>query len=178
MTHPKEVVFECPRFKVVQQRLDEKEYYYVQKPNAVMGLLLKGGKFLFCRHYRPILKTQGLELIGGRVEEGEDPTTALTREIYEEIGLKLEPKHLFSIDPLPSVTTERVHVFFANIEDDFDLEATPHGQDEGIRGLALLSIDEVLSEIHSNNLTSAAEGYAFLRFILKRRGSLNDECLV
>jgi 8-oxo-dGTP pyrophosphatase MutT (NUDIX family) len=39
----------------------------------------------------------GLDLIGGRVEEGETPAEAATREAWEEVGVRLNPQKLVQV---------------------------------------------------------------------------------
>lgn len=55
---------------------------------VVAGVLVKEGKILLCRR-GPGMKLAGYwELPGGKVEPGEEPAAALTRELREELGVK------------------------------------------------------------------------------------------
>lgn len=58
---------------------------------AVHGLIKKGNRFLVTlRSPNNDYKPNEWDLPGGTVEFGEDPTTALKRELSEETGLKIE----------------------------------------------------------------------------------------
>ncbi len=53
------------------------------------------GQFLICQ--RPAHKARGLlwEFVGGKVEKGETPTEALTRECHEEPAVTVQPTEVF-----------------------------------------------------------------------------------
>ncbi len=63
---------------------------------AVVAVALVDDCGRWLMHKRPAGKHHaGLwEFPGGKVEHGENPATALVREISEELGLTLSPKHL------------------------------------------------------------------------------------
>jgi nudix-type nucleoside diphosphatase (YffH/AdpP family) len=55
-----------------------------------------------------------LEIPAGSVEEGEQPADTMTRELEEEIGLRVEgitPIHAFYVSP--GGTSERIHLYYA-----------------------------------------------------------------
>lgn len=59
-------------------------------------LLVNGTYVLQLRDDKPGIAAPGMwSLFGGRVEEGEEPRTALLREVEEELCLRLEDCHLF-----------------------------------------------------------------------------------
>lgn len=58
--------------------------------SSVKALIKYKNKYLFL--YLLLPKKSGWSLPGGQIEYGEEPETALKREVYEEIGLKIEIK--------------------------------------------------------------------------------------
>lgn len=60
---------------------DEKE---IEPEKHVLILPFYQGKLVFTKH-----KQRGIELPGGKIEEGETPLAAAVREVYEEIGASL-----------------------------------------------------------------------------------------
>ncbi|MFF9621657.1 (deoxy)nucleoside triphosphate pyrophosphohydrolase [Streptomyces griseosporeus] len=64
----------------------------MSEPIVVVGAaLLDGGRLLAARRSAPPELAGRWELPGGKVEPGEHPETALTRELHEELGVAAEP---------------------------------------------------------------------------------------
>lgn len=63
---------------------------------AVCGILEIDGKILFVRHTYGSAKDRIL-IPGGYVKEGELPTAAVKREIFEETGVESEAESVFSV---------------------------------------------------------------------------------
>lgn len=63
---------------------------------AVCGILEIDGRILFVRHTYGQAKDRIL-VPGGYVKEGEFPSEAVSREIFEETGVRSEAKSVFSI---------------------------------------------------------------------------------
>lgn len=64
----------------------------------------KTGKVLLGKRSSKVNKGGAWNLFGGRVEDGEHPRKALVRELEEETGLSLAPRHLSKLD-----TVKRKH---------------------------------------------------------------------
>jgi 8-oxo-dGTP diphosphatase len=54
---------------------------------VVAGLILKQGKLLVCQRTRHQTMPLKWEFPGGKIEEGEQPRSALRRELEEELGI-------------------------------------------------------------------------------------------
>ena len=55
---------------------------------VVAALILKEGKFLACQRTKHQVFPLKWEFPGGKIEEGEIPTQALSRELEEELGIR------------------------------------------------------------------------------------------
>lgn len=93
----------------------------VEHRGAVAAVpLLPDGAVLLVRQYRHAAGGPLLEIPAGTLEPGEDPASALQRELAEEIGMRAgEVRHLVTFLPSPGFLTEEVHVYLAR-------DLTPH----------------------------------------------------
>ena len=66
------------------------------RPHAVSCIVPINGKILFVRHTYGVAKGRIL-IPGGYLQEGELPSQAAKRELFEETGVTAEPKALFSM---------------------------------------------------------------------------------
>ena len=78
-------------------------------------------KFYLIKQFRPFYYVRGknlkYEIGGGLVDKGESLTTALKREIKEEIGVKTKKiVKLTTYCPVPGYSDEIVHVYYAEVE--------------------------------------------------------------
>ncbi|MDQ7842916.1 MAG: NUDIX hydrolase [Armatimonadota bacterium] len=87
----------------------------VEHRGAVAAVpLLPDGSVLLVRQHREAAGGSLLEIPAGTVEPGEDPETALQRELAEEIGMRAgRLTRLTSFLPSPGFLTEVVHVYLA-----------------------------------------------------------------
>jgi 8-oxo-dGTP pyrophosphatase MutT (NUDIX family)/predicted DNA-binding WGR domain protein len=82
--------------------------------SVVIGCVIRGDAVLFIRRFEPQYPEihGNLELPGGKIEFGENPATAVKREIYEETGIDIEPKNLL---PFSYVAIRRKERHFLNV---------------------------------------------------------------
>ena len=108
--------------------------------DVVAALIWEGDKFLACQ--RPANKARGLlwEFVGGKVEPGETPEQARSRECREELDVTVAPRDVFMtvIHEYPDLTV-RLILFNAVIA-----EGTPKLLEHNdLRWITTAQIDEL-----------------------------------
>lgn len=77
------------------------------------------GRFVLVRQYRRAVEQTLLEVVAGCLEQGEAPEEGARREMEEESGYRvLALTHLGVIVPCPGYSEERLHLFFAQLEQE------------------------------------------------------------
>lgn len=161
------IICNTPRFDVFCDRVvtptnDIKDYYYLSKRNAVLVVPYWDNFVSLIYTNRYLINEISIETIGGRIEDGEDPLTAAKRELYEEISIQSNDfKYLTSINPLPSITTEKVYIFAAKIT---NIKQAALQTDEDIVSLEYFQFDEIPNLVLSNKFKSAIDAFAVLYF--------------
>lgn len=90
------------------------EYHVVHLHRIAIALIVdEQDQALMLWRYRFPTDQWGYELLGGLVENGEDPAATAAREVAEESGWRPigEPEHLISFEPLPGQVTAPVDVY-------------------------------------------------------------------
>lgn len=90
------------------------EYHVVHLDRIAIGLIVDDqDRVLMLHRYRFPTDQWGYELLGGLVEEGEEPAQTAAREVTEETGYRPigEPEHLISFEPLPGQVTAPTDVY-------------------------------------------------------------------
>ncbi|MCX7912245.1 MAG: NUDIX hydrolase [Dehalococcoidales bacterium] len=74
----------------------------------------ENGEVLLVRQFRKAVEKELLEIPAGGIDEGEDPETAVTREMREEIGMR--PQRLLRLGGFyssPGYSSEYLHLYLA-----------------------------------------------------------------
>jgi len=110
--------------KVVQSEVDlgdrTKMMEKVDHPDSVSVLIInsKNDSVIFVKQYRYPVNQETIEVVAGKIEEGESPESAAIREVLEETGYVVEEGF---IEPLrsfwksPGYTSEVCHLFIAGV---------------------------------------------------------------
>lgn len=90
------------------------EHHVVHLDKVAIALLVNDqDEVLMLHRYRFAIDKWGYELLGGIVEEGEDPGATAKREAVEESGWRPlgKPTHLASFEPMRGMMTAQTDVF-------------------------------------------------------------------
>lgn len=90
------------------------EYHVVHLHRIAIAMIVDDeDRVLMLWRYRFPTDQWGYELLGGLVEDGEDPGACAAREVEEESGWRPvgEPEHLVSFEPLPGQITAPTDVY-------------------------------------------------------------------
>lgn len=66
--------------------------------NVVAGIFIDNNRVLAARRAPTKTMAGKWEFVGGKIEQGESPESALKREVFEELGVVCEPDYHFSTD--------------------------------------------------------------------------------
>ncbi len=134
----------------------------LRHPGAVCMVPVDGdGNLVLVTQYRHAAGRRLLELPAGTLEPGEDPLTAATRELQEEIGRRpgtVTPLGGFYV--APGYTTEYIHLFVCTGLVDARLKAD---DDEDIE-VEIRTPAEVLAAIESGEICDAKSVIGILRW--------------
>lgn len=88
---------------------------YIKHPGASAVVpVFANGDIMLIKQFRYPLQTVFYEVPAGKIDSGEDPTTAAAREVKEETGLLYEHVHyLAPFHPSIGYTDEVIHIYCA-----------------------------------------------------------------
>jgi ADP-ribose pyrophosphatase len=95
-----------------------------QDASCVLVLNTDSNKIILTKQFRygadPKTNEHLLEVVAGKVDEGEEPFTTAIRETEEEIGFQVKKdnlRYLITCFSSPAYTSERYHIYFALVTD-------------------------------------------------------------
>ena len=94
---------------------NEKVHEVIRHPGAVAIIALDGeGRILLVHQYRTALERVTIEIPAGKLDPGEDPAEAATRELSEETGYHAgRMEYLVPIATAAGYSDEIIHLFMA-----------------------------------------------------------------
>jgi GDP-mannose pyrophosphatase NudK len=98
-----------------------------------------------------------LEIPAGTITKNEDITEGIIREVYEETGYKItEAKKVMSVYSSPGITTEQIHIYFAQINEN-QRQGTGGGLADEHEHLEVLEIkvSEAIKMIQEGDITDS-----------------------
>lgn len=154
----RDVVYAGPTFRVVRdlQELDDGTqltWESVQHGAAVLALPIDArGTVYLLEQYRPQLARFPLEVIGGRLEDGEAPEDATRRELREEAGITARLVSLGEAELGVSTVVQHQHLFLAHVETLGESEPEDFER-RTIRGLRTLTLGDAVGLAMSGGVT-------------------------
>lgn len=146
------------------------EHHVVHLDRVAIALLVnERDEILMLYRYRFAVDQWGYELVGGLVEDGEEPVDTAKREAEEESGWRPlgEPTHLASFEPMPGMMTAQTDVFMW-------LGAEKIGEPtdtEEVGRLEWVPLDRVRELVERRELLGGGTLVAVLSFLLSRATS-------
>lgn len=136
----------------------------------VAGFIYADGKVLAAKRAATKRTAPGVfHLPGGRVEHGEAPSTALAREIREELGLSISVDRIF--DVVSYVTPPGTHwvgLYFLCTPTSNPAEITTDPADtEEVRWLTSSELPEFFTQNDDHNLRMAQRGFEELEGVFR-----------
>lgn len=97
----------------LQNGLIKDDYYVLEYPDWVNAVALtKENKIILVRQYRFAADIISLEIPGGVIDNGEEPETAIVRELQEETGYSFESCELIAtLYPNPATSTNKTFTY-------------------------------------------------------------------
>ena len=139
------------------------DYIAIFAPDWAMVIAEYRGRFVMVRQWRHAAQCMTTEFPGGVADEGEDPSAAAVRELYEETGFKAgRLTHLGSVSPNPALFKNSFHVYLAE-------DLTPTGEqaldDDELLTYRLIPIGEVIASYGRGEYTHGLMGTALALYL-------------
>lgn len=131
-------------------------YGYVKRADGAGALVINPqNEVLLIKQYRYPIQDWEWNIPGGGIDNDEDPSTAVKREVEEETGLKIKSiEKIRKYYPLSSCSTELYSLFLAKVGNE-NLEMKQRLEDESIAEMKFISIDEALCMIDMGEIMDA-----------------------
>ncbi|WP_199136947.1 NUDIX hydrolase [Pedobacter sp. ASV12] len=142
------------------------DYYVLEYPNWVNAIALtKENKIIMVRQYRFAAEIVSLEIPGGVIDDGEDPETAIKRELLEETGYSFETCELIAtLYPNPATSTNRTFTYLLT---GGTKTHEQHLDEHEILNVEEYTIEEVKQLLADNKIDQALHAAALFYGLMK-----------
>jgi len=134
-------VCEMPDGKIVEA------YYVVELPLTVCALAItEDGKAILVKQYRHPVEETILELPGGFVDKGEEPSRAIGRELLEETGHEFSSiEYLGKVAANPGVLSGYTYLYLARGGKKIRTQSLDHNEEIEVLQVPLEDVREMLA---------------------------------
>lgn len=137
----------------------ERQIYRTRRACAVLIFDKEIERLILVRQFRIQAHQSGegwvVELAAGMLDEGEDPAEAAVREVAEETGYEVSRLEPISIClTAPGLMTERIHIFYAEVEGRARIATGLDEEGEDIETLGITG-DEARAMLASGEICDA-----------------------
>ncbi len=138
----------------LQNGTTKDDYYVLEYPDWVNAIALTEDKqLILVRQYRFAADIISLEIPGGVMDAGEDPETAIKRELIEETGYTFRTcERIVSLYPNPATSTNQTHTFLLT---GGKKTHEQHLDEHEILNVELYAVEEVKVLMEENKIAQA-----------------------
>ena len=130
------------------------------KPGVSVLAVDEEGHAYLAREFRYAIGRESLEVVGGAIDEGEQPAEAARRELREELGIEADQLvELGRVDPMTSLIDSPSHLFLART---LQLKAQRHEGSERIERVKV-ALAEAVRLVHESAITHGASCVLIMR---------------
>ena len=146
-----------------------KEYFVTDVGHKAGVVAVKDGHILLVRQYRLLINGLSYEIPGGKVEDGEDPAAAASRECLEETGIQCVNLHpLLSYQASLDTRHNPSHLFYCN--EIAEEQQTETIQQDEVSGSVWLPLDRCIDMIFQQEIIDAFTIVALLTYRTSKIG--------
>ncbi|RZL30543.1 MAG: NUDIX hydrolase [Pedobacter sp.] len=141
------------------------DYYVLEYPNWVNAVALtKDNQLILVRQYRFAAEIISLEVPGGVIDDGEDPETAIVRELIEETGYTFDScEQIATLYPNPATSTNKTFTYLLK---GGVKTHEQHLDEHEILNVELYSIEEVKQLLKDNKIEQSLHASALFYGLL------------